>query len=201
MNDAGRVRTKNRIQLIMIGLIFALPVVIAWILFTVGWRPAATTNHGELIRPPVPQSTAGWVGGEGKSLSPQIFKGIWTMLIVAPGACTESCMHALDQTGSVWVALGPNAHRAQRILLQAKGRPGPGQPRPKRVLAPRETVDALVGPNSAGDAVTVYLIDPQGLRMMRYPPPLDAHGLMRDLQHLLRISNEQLERLQKSEGH
>ncbi|WP_054773607.1 hypothetical protein [Methylogaea oryzae] len=44
-------------------------------------------------------------------------------------------------------------------------------------------------PGDAADpATTVWLIDPHGNLMMRYSLDYDPHGLLRDLQHLLKIS-------------
>lgn len=57
--------------------------------------------------------------------------------------------------------------------------------------APQETRPATPGTEPqpyGGPAATVWLIDPHGNVMMRYPLDYDPHGLLRDLQHLLKIS-------------
>ncbi len=46
--------------------------------------------------------------------------------------------------------------------------------------------------------VSVQLVDPWGYRMMAYAAPLDGKGLLADLRRLLRASNEDIERLQRS---
>ena len=45
------------------------------------------------------------------------------------------------------------------------------------------------------EAVSVSLVDTRGFQMMRYQTPLDASGMLSDLRHLMRLSNEELEEL------
>ena len=44
-------RMRNRIGLILILVLFATPLVTAYVLNAVGWRPAGMRNYGELIEP------------------------------------------------------------------------------------------------------------------------------------------------------
>ncbi len=45
-------RRGNRIKLVAIGALFALPVVAAWILHQAGYEPRAERNYGTLLDPP-----------------------------------------------------------------------------------------------------------------------------------------------------
>ena len=50
-NMTVKTNTRNRITLIAVVLLFAAPLLIAWLLNATGWHPAKTRNHGDLIEP------------------------------------------------------------------------------------------------------------------------------------------------------
>lgn len=185
---------KSRLTLLALVLLFGVPPLLAWMLLMSGWQPSATVNNGDLIQPPVKVDVGAWDGG----ITDDYFRGRWTILQVAGGACGATCAEALDQTARARIALDKDASRVQRLLLQPESAP----PVPERtakgarlVHASRATVRRLLGDGEQG---AVYLIDPQGLRMMRYAMPLDAMGMLDDLERLLRASNEDIERYQRT---
>jgi len=194
MNESHPSPWKARLTLLALVLLFGVPPLLAWFLLVSGWHPSATVNNGDLIRPPEELDVAGWDGG----VTAQDFRGRWTILQVADGACREVCAEALDQTARARVSLDKDAHRVQRMLLQPESAPAVADRTAKgaRTLrAPLASVRSLLRDGEDG---AVYLIDPQGLRMMHYSMPLNAMGMVDDLERLLRASNEDIERMRRT---
>ncbi len=181
---------RTRLKLIGLALVFVGPVVAAWVLLMIGWRPAGQVNYGSLVEPPVPVQAAG-LTLNGEPVSERFFRGRWTMLISIGAACGEECLQVLDQTGRVHVALNQNMDRVRRVLVLAEGQ------RPPEELHAFEFVNAPVSTLrewNGHDPVSIQLVDPDGLRMMSYGYPLEARGLLKDFERLLRLSRRAVER-------
>ncbi len=188
----SRSRMRGRWPLILVLAIFFVPAGIAWTLFFTGWVPDATGNHGELLEPHQLQAVI--VDADGQPVPSSRFRGKWTILHIPAGACEADCHAKLVDTRQVRLALAQNADRTQRVLLLPEGTPVPEVMAEHRDL----TVFWLTGaplPEGAPAPGAVSLIDSRGYRMMRYPEPLNASGLLADLKHLIRLSNIDLERL------
>jgi hypothetical protein len=55
-------------------------------------------------------------------------------------------------------------------------------------VAPAEWLSAFPLGDATATGSAIYLIDPQGYLMMRYPLSVDQHALLSDLERLLKIS-------------
>lgn len=185
-------RKGGRWPLILVLAIFFVPAGIAWTLFFTGWVPDTTRNHGDLIEPH--QLLPVLVDGDGQPVPSSAFRGKWTMLILQSGACGADCQKRLVDTRQVRLALAQNADRTQRVLVLPAGESTPAGMDEHRDLRVYWASDRLL-PDGAAEPGAVSLIDSRGYRMMRYPEPLDASGLLADLKHLIRLSNIDLERL------
>lgn len=185
--------------LILLAASFLVPAVIAWSLFFSGWRPGDTTNHGTIVQPP--QRLEGALLTEtGAAEDPDVLRGKWTILIVSGGDCARTCEERLLETRQTRLALAQHADRVHRVLLlppgatplsetQADAHPDLTVYRRGGHMLPD---DAIPGEG----AVHVSLLDTGGYRMLAYPEPLDAQGLLADMKKVLKISNLDLERLQ-----
>ncbi|MGD8428836.1 MAG: hypothetical protein PVH31_00385 [Ectothiorhodospiraceae bacterium] len=196
MTASSETVRRGRWQVIALAVLFFGPAILAWVMVWTGWRPMATVNNGELLQPPQKVQLAGWQSRDGAELTAADFAGHWTLLAVEGGTCAEECLARLDALLRVRVALDKDAGRVRIMLLQPDGTPAPEFPKrglvqsataPWSVLRPLLTVD---GETLASE---VHLIDYRGFRMMRYPIPLDASGMLDDMERLLRLSNEDLE--------
>ena len=182
---------------------FGVPPLIAWTLYVSGWHPGTTTNHGQFIRPPQSISVEGLASTAGKPADKDLFIGRWTLLVAANGECGETCRGELMDTRQIRLAMGKDMDRVQRVLLLPRGAPGlpeaisrlhPGLKVYRTDLA---RIRGLAGDDGQPGAVMIQIADPAGLRMMRYGQPLNAHGMMKDLQKLLKVSNRQLENIKR----
>lgn len=192
MNVDKATLRRNRIKLVALAAVFFVPLLTAWVMVLVGWRPAGMVNYGTLVQPPVEVAAAEFRLGD-EALEAAWFRGRWTMLVVLSGGCDAACEEVLDQTARVHVALNQNMDRVRRVLVLPEGADVPAQ------LAEFERLsasDSLVRHWNAEGATSVQLVDPGGLHMMSYALPLDARGLLKDFERLLRISRRDIERYQ-----
>lgn len=186
---------RGRRTLLVVLAIFLLPAAVAWTLFFGGWRPPATSNHGELLDPPVrvePPTLTGVAGADGVP----DFRGQWTMLITVVGPCEEVCQDRIQETRQIRRALAQNIDRAQRVLVVGDEEYAPSdaflERHPDLHVVVGET--AWARPSDAPD-VALSLVDSRGFRMMDYGEPFSPPGMLEDMKHLLRLSNVDIERL------
>ncbi len=194
---------SSRQALILVGLLFLAPVIVAWLMFVSaehGWRASGTTNHGTLIAPPRPLSLpAGLVGTTGAPFRQDFLGGKWTLLYIGDSACTETCRKMLYTLRQVRLAQGENIRRVQRLFL-ATGAATPGL---RAVLADYPDLAVAIVSQAQAQAIApqfsvdgtpmeganrVYLVDPLGNLMMYYRPDTDPRGIIQDLQRLLKYS-------------
>lgn len=187
--------TRSRLILVLIFVLFALPLLVAWLLnFTGDFTPTATTHHGTLIQPVQVVASEGLVDPQGNSIEANFFKGEWTLVYRHSGPCAEPCRRALYVMRQVRLAQGKNIDRIKRLLLVDATAVETG------LQAVQDHYPGLVlarpsAPDSAQRVAAefplpghLYLVDPLGNAMMAYPPAVDPRGIIKDLERLLRIS-------------
>ncbi|WP_290648730.1 hypothetical protein [Aquisalimonas sp.] len=187
---------RGRRMLLLLLAVFVVPAAVAWTLFFSGWRPATTSNHGELLDTPTrlnPPELRQMVGpGDDNALD---FRGKWTMLMVSRGPCEDACVERLRATRQIRLALAQHTDRAQRVLVLPEG----VDPPPEAVLARHRDLYVVAGPTdwvgNGNEALSLSLADTRGYRMMRYSDPFEPSGMLADMKHLLRLSNIDIERL------
>jgi len=186
-------QTKGRLQLIMVGIIFIGPLLFAYFLYNSDsdWLPSAGTEHGLFLDPPrLLPDTALTPGGGAES--PQL-RGKWSLIIIGERQCAETCQDALYKTRQVRRALGRDDGRVQRVFFMASGSSDfeflkrehpalivvePGSP-------VSHELDPVLGDRGGGD---IFLADPLGNLIMRFPQETDMKGIHKDLKHLLKVS-------------
>ena len=193
--QARRTRA-GRWQMLLLALVCAAPVIASYYSYYVA-RPQARRSFGELIEPQRPLPAASATDLSGRPVELSTLKGQWLLLSVAGGACDAACENNLylqrqlreglgkDKDRLDWVWLVSDDARLPEALL-----PALGQATVLRV-PPAVLADWLAP--AAGQALTehLYVVDPMGHWMMRFPAGLDkagAGGAKRDLERLMRAS-------------
>lgn len=193
--QARRTRA-GRWQMLLLALVCATPVIASYYSYYVA-RPEARRSFGELIEPQPPLPTASATDLSGRPVELSTLKGQWLLLSVAGGACDAACENNLylqrqlreglgkDKDRLDWVWLVSDDARLPEALL-----PALGQATVLRV-PPAVLADWLAP--AAGQALTehLYVVDPMGHWMMRFPAGLDKAGAgraKRDLERLMRAS-------------
>lgn len=187
-------RRRNRSLLIGTFLVFFVPIVGAWLLniFAPDWRPFGTLNHGKLVQPVRPISTASLERLDGSSMDPAYLFGRWTLVHLSEGGCDQSCTEALARTRQVQQGLGEDRNRVQLLLVVMKPVDAQAVRLPPGVVVAAASDDWLTSfsfaQTDAAQGLRIYLVDPQGYLMMRYARDADQRGLLADLERLLKIS-------------
>ncbi len=193
----GRRRWQGRLVLMLLILVFALPLGIATWLYQHPqvWTPTTFTNHGELLDPPRRLEPVSLVEDAGEPFGEDELRGHWTLLHVGESRCDSACEEALVNTRQLRLALGHDIDRVQRVYLSTVpsdlgdlSRLSEGHPRLRLVAGGREALEpimAVLGQNATG---RVYLLDPLGNVVLRYDPGVEARGMLKDLEKLLRNS-------------
>ena len=168
----------------------AAPTVAAWFAYFV-WQPQSRTNYGELIDPrPLPDPELRLLDGRPFHLAE--LRGRWVLLQVDSGVCGEACRRKLVYMRQARLALGKDAERVERVwLLDDSAVPAPALLheheglRAARVPSASLFRELRLPENAAG---SIFLIDPRGNLMLRFPGDPDARRMLRDLARLLRAS-------------
>jgi cytochrome oxidase Cu insertion factor (SCO1/SenC/PrrC family) len=170
--------------------VFMVPVLAAYLAFF-GWRPAGHTNYGDLLKVTPLQQTAG-ATPDGTPLDLGALRGKWVMVHVGPASCDAACVRQLYLMRQIRIAQGKEQSRIERLwvlsdtgavdsaLLQAY----PGL----HLWRPADAAFIEQFPAGDGRAGHIYLIDPLGNLMLRFPVQPDAKRMMKDLKLLLKAS-------------
>lgn len=196
--EAARAVASGRLKLLAILLACSLPVLVAYFVFYVV-RPQGQAGLGELITPvrAVPEVQASTL--DGARLALPSLKAQWLLVKVDGGACLQDCQKQLTVLRQFRLMLGKDMDRLDWLWLindQAPVDPTLAASL-KKDSATVLRVDAahlarwLPAPAGKVQQDFIYVVDPMGNTMMRFPSQLDsvaASQAKRDMGHLLRAS-------------
>jgi hypothetical protein len=177
-------------------LICAAPVIASYFTYYVV-RPEGRRNFGQLIDPqrPLPSIVATTL--DGKSIQLNTLKGQWLLMSVAGGACEGRCPDHLYMQRQIREALGREKDRLDWVWIINDKVPVSAQLQPALDKAWALRIDQAelqqwLQPE-AGRLLSdhLYLVDPMGNWMMRFPAAIDAKTspkVRRDLERVLKAS-------------
>jgi cytochrome oxidase Cu insertion factor (SCO1/SenC/PrrC family) len=181
----------------LVALFFA-PLLLAFLLYygAAGWRPAGSTNHGDLITPARPLPEAALQTPEGAELKLSALHGKWTLVYIGTGQCDARCREALTLMRQTRLALNDNMKRVQRLFVATGDCCDQTYLDAEQAgLIVARTSDSNFMTTFARDAKPVaqagriYIVDPLGNLMMSYDPGAKPKGLFEDLKKLLKLSH------------
>ncbi len=184
-----------------VALLFVAPIVAAWAMILLDWRPGITNNNGHLLQPPLAIAELPLTDLQGERLEATRFNGFWDVLVTPPAACEAACTETLDKLSRVHLALNKDMDRVRVAVLLPEDAPAPELPEQLGLLRAAGDVQrdiATAGSTFALDGPTVHVVDPRGWLILSYTYPLDASGLLDDMQRLLRASDEKIERAERT---
>jgi hypothetical protein len=175
--DGPEAVRRGRAKLALLAAFFALPVAASWLIWWLDLAPGAAGNYGTLLSPsPVALPPAGEL------------KGKWVLVQFDGGACDANCERKLYVMRQARRAQGREMERMARLWLVTDAVP----PRAELLEAIKGTVvapAAAVFPAEKSAVDHIYLVDPLGNLMMRFPREPDPPRLIKDLQRLLKASS------------
>jgi cytochrome oxidase Cu insertion factor (SCO1/SenC/PrrC family) len=181
---------KRLTSLWLIVALTVAPVAASYLIYYY-WPPGRTVNYGELIEPrPLPETPLTLVDGTPFRM-PQL-KGKWVLIAVDSGQCDENCGRKLLFMRQLRLTQGKNMERVERVWLISDGI----SPRPEAVAPYQGTWLVRAGgagplklfPAQGAASDHIYLIDPLGNLMMRFPRDPDPSLMIKDLARLLKAS-------------
>jgi hypothetical protein len=180
---------RNRRTLWLILAVCAAPIVASYVAFHF-WRPSGQVNYGELMAPrPLPDAPLGV--RDAKPLRLTDLKGQWVLMTAAPAACDEGCRRNLVYMRQVRLAQGRESGRIERVWLvsdAATPEPALVADHPGLHIVRGAASIIAVLPAVRDPADHVYVIDPLGNLMMRFPADADPQKMLKDVSRLLRHS-------------
>ncbi|MDB5850562.1 MAG: hypothetical protein JWP29_4314 [Rhodoferax sp.] len=187
---------SGRWKMIAVMLVCAAPVVASYLTFYV-IRPEGRSVFGELIQParPVPDQIA--MGLDGKPLNLQSLKGQWLLVSTSASACDAACEKHLYLQRQLRETLGREKDRVDWVWLVTDDAPIREDLRAAlkgaTVLRLGELQVAQWLSPAVGHLLPehLYVVDPMGNWMLRFPAQLDVAGAAkakRDVERLLRAS-------------
>lgn len=194
----GVTQRKGRWKMLLVLLVCAAPVIASYFTYYVV-RPEGRRNFGTLVEPQkqLPSELMGRTL-DGQEVPLSQLKGQWLLLSTSPAACNAQCETHLYLQRQLREGLGREKERLDWVWLITDGQ----QPSAalKNALQPAQVlqVDAAalqswLQPQEGHQlADHLYVVDPQGHWMLRFPALLDrasASKAKRDLERLLRASS------------
>lgn len=191
-------QTRARLVLVLLALLTFGGLVISAIMIQTGWRPSTTKNYGELVQPPRPLTDVELIALDGARLGLADLRGKWTFVYFGPAECLTPCIDNLYKMRQVAAAQGKESYRVRRLFIVTEAgaidalrytlKDYPGT---QVAVGPAAQVQRLAvqfGADADGNAHRLYIVDPLGNVMMRYPADADPRGINKDLGWLLRGS-------------
>ena len=187
----------GRWKMLGVLLVCASPVVASYFTYYVV-RPEGRRNFGDLIDPqrPLPALTTHTLNGQSGKLTD--LKDQWLLISVASGACDARCEQNLYFQRQLRESLGKEKDRMDRVWLvsdevavAAALQPALASATVLRV-APAALAQWLQPAAGQNLQDHIYVVDPLGNWMMRFPANMDAAAAAsakRDLERLMRASN------------
>lgn len=177
---------------LLLFLVFFGPVLAA-VLIYLGpqeWIPLSGAAHGELLDPvePLPRIALRSASGDDPGRDSW---SLWSLVYARRSACGPSCIEELNRLNQVRLALGDDRDRTRLVLLYAGRQP-----------AIPAAAELLVGRLDEGQGVVamqlllrhgiesgrVFIVDPHGNLVVRYPAEPAQEEVLEDLERLIKLA-------------
>ena len=195
MEQNKKQQARSKWALYAVIAICAAPVLVSYLMYYVV-KPQGRTNYGTLIDPrayPIPALAASTLDGKPASLD--ALKGKWIMLQVGSGDCDEACRNRLFKMRQLRLMQGKEMNRIERVWLITDDKPIETMllreyDGTHMMHANAQAIERWL-PVDAGTSAQdhIYLIDPLGNLMMRFPRNADPSRVKRDMSRLLTASS------------
>ncbi len=189
---SDEIARKNRVKFLLLMLLMLSPVIISIALHMTEFRPEGTVNYGELLEVKALQGQAREIENN-TIFRARDMRGKWSLIAIDSGECDDYCQKKLYQMRQVRLVQNTEKERVERIWLIDDD------------LMPHSDVkteyagtvllsamnSSLLGefPAEISPHDHIYVVDPMGNLMMRYPRDADPSKMSKDLKLLLKLSH------------
>ncbi|SDA83305.1 MULTISPECIES: cytochrome C oxidase subunit I [unclassified Janthinobacterium] len=196
--DSSNKQAQNtgRWKLLAVVAVCAFPIIASYFTYYI-IKPTGRNNYGALIDPrlhPIPEAQLHVTQLDGEAAPLAQFKGKWVMLQTGPSDCQAACKKLLFEMQQLRLMQGKERERIERVWLVTDAQP-------LDTLVMREfdgtsmlrvngdALKAWLPVEPGGQAADhLYLIDPLGNLMMRFPKDADPSKVKKDIAKLLKAS-------------
>jgi len=187
-------KSRGRWKLLAVVAVCAAPMIASYFTYYV-IKPTGRTNYGALIDPrahPIPAMAS--TSLDGKPTPLETYKGKWIMLKVGGSDCQQACQDQLFAMRQLRTMQGKEMERIERVWLITDNEPletmllrvNDGT---RMLRAPADVVAKWLPVEQGGKLEEhIYLIDPLGNLMMRFPAKPDPAKVKKDISKLLKAS-------------
>ena len=187
---------SGRWVVLAIGLMCAAPIIASYLTYYVIKPKGGATNYGALIEPQRPIADTLIVKDEtGKPMPLASLRGRWLMVSVDRSACDKTCATKLYFMRQIRATQGGERERMLTVWLRTDAGAVPpvieqAYPDTLKLIADPAALSAWL-PADAGTTDTdhIYLVDPNGNLMMRFPKQPDPNKIKSDVTRLLKWSS------------
>jgi len=190
-----KTRFRRYLPLYILLALGVLPVAAAYIAYYV-LPPSSRSNYGSLIEPqrPVPGLPLATV--DGSPFDMRQLLGRWVLVMVDTSECDANCAGKLLMMRQQRTMTGKDRDHIERVWLITDHAPLPillmrEYEGTHFIRAPLQQLrDFLVLPVSNDAQLTdhIWLIDPRGNLMLRWPKDAQINGVKRDIARLLKVA-------------
>lgn len=185
-----KIQKTNRRKFLLLLALMCSPVIISYALYFFEYKPKST-HYGDLL--PIVK-----VAGKGTNLTDNTIlrmkdlHGKWVLVTVDSGHCDETCKEKLYFMRQVRLVQGKEKHRIERLWLINDDH-APDAELIKEyegmffVNAKDSEILSFIE-NAETQTKHIYLIDPIGNLMMRFPEKVNGTKMGQDLKRLLHVS-------------
>ena len=188
---------KGRWMLLLLAPVCAAPVIASYLMYYVFKPAGGTTSYGALIEPQRPIPGDLMVTDEkGQPMPLTALRGKWLMVMVNGSACDEQCATRLYFMRQVRVLQAGERERVVNVWLRTDDKPVDDkikaaypQPDTRMLVADQNAISKWL-PISDGTQLTdhIFLVDPNGNLMERFPKNPDPAKIKGDVAKLLKWS-------------
>ncbi|CAH2892502.1 MAG: Hypothetical protein in cytochrome oxidase biogenesis cluster [uncultured Paraburkholderia sp.] len=186
---------RGRWMLLLVAIVCGAPIAISYFMYYVVKPTGGTTSYGTLVEPqrPIPDSLV-VTGEDGKPLKLASLRGHWLMISVDRSACDKACATKLYFMRQIRAAQCAERERVVEVWLRTDAGNvadviQKAYPDTDMLVADPAQVSAWL-PVDQGTQVSdhLYLVDPNGNLMMRFPKDPNPSKIKGDLTKLLKWS-------------
>ena len=175
-------KIRSRTKLLLLAAIGFGPLLIAYVIFFYfpSFLPSTTTNNGELIDPPIFMAEGNNLGKPNAS---------WSLMVLEIECGTE-CEQLGYLATQVVKGLGKASSRVSKVLL--RNNPAPARMAENsafKSFTSLKLLDTKLLSQVSLGRPGLFLRDPNGNVILFYPAKNAGKPMLKDLKHLLKLSN------------
>ncbi len=185
---------KSQRMLLLIAAVCLAPFVASFTLYYF-WQPSGRVNYGELVEGvTLPAGSLALLSnsGAGKPFDFTQLRGRWIFVTVDSGACDDYCQKKLWKMRQVRLTQGKYPERIERAWLvsdtQSVAPTVLKEYDGTWVASAQDNAVLKLLPHRDAQRDHIYLVDPLGNVVLRYPKDADPSLMKKDLTRLLKVS-------------